>query len=722
MVGTALAVFSRRLVPDDAAARMLSTAAAIALTSICLALWFVFFSGFSGRLRRAAAAAIVATLVMLAATFRISDMSGGFVPHLVWRAHRPPDGAVPAPLHPVARWLADRAADVFVLMAPLALAAWLLAFLGRKSALRWLPAAMLLALAVAGNIAAARAWHRPAEILARLGHKPPHTAQVPAGSKAVPHQLENKRQLPGSQPGQETAHEAGDAHTASVQSNDVQIESAQAPNGQHGPLQPASARPNNPQPGGVQTGSVQASGVQAGGVQAGSVQPGSVQPRNVRSPASGKRASAHAAHQDGTQPGANAQRVDVTPVPHGPHDFPQFLGPDRNGSLSGRGLARDWTAHPPRLVWKLPIGPGWSGFAVVGDYAVTQQQLEELELVVCYSLKSGEVLWSHGNRVRFSSVIAGDGPRATPTIAEGRVFALGSTGILNALALADGSPLWDTDILVDHAAKPLPWGQSGSPLVVDGLVVVNPGGPQGHSLAAYDAVSGELRWHAGNDAASYASPTLVTLAGKQQIVMVNQFSVTGHDPATGTLLWTYPPPGLKDHTWLSQDPKVPQPLAVSPNRLLIAAGYGLGSMLLELEPRSGGDWQVRELWDGFNRHLKPKFTNLVLHEGHVYGLDDGTALTCLEIATGERRWKQGRYGHGQVLLVDDLLLVQSDTGRVALVEASPRGYRELASFQAIEGKTWNTPTLAGRMLLVRNDREAACYELPTVAASARHNR
>lgn len=672
VLGTAVAFSSRRFVPDDAAARMLSTAAAMALTCVCLALWFVFFSGFSGRIRRAAAAAIVTTLVMLAATFRISDMSGGFVPHLVWRAYRRPDGAVPAPLHPVARWLADRAAAVFVPMAPLALAAWMLAFLVRKGPLRWLPAAMLLALAVAGNIVAAKAWHRPAETLARLGQTGPPTAQVPARATAARPLLKSKRHPPGGQPGQENVDQTGGAQAASLHGGDVQAESAQAQNGQSGS---------------VQTGS-------------------------IRSPASDKKASAQAAHQGGIQPTTHAQQVDLVPLPEGQLDFPQFLGPDRNGCLRGRALARDWTAMPPRLLWKLPIGPGWSGFAVVRDYAVTQQQLEDLELVVCYSLKSGEVLWSHGNRVRFSSVIAGDGPRATPTIAEGRVFALGSTGILSALALADGSPLWETNILADHAAKPLPWGQSGSPLVVDGLVVVNPGGPQGHSLAAYDTVSGELRWHAGSDAASYASPTLVTLAGKQQIVIVNQFSVTGHDPATGTLLWTYPPPAETAHAWLSRDPKVPQPLAVSPNRLLIAAGYGVGSMLLELAPGGGSDWQVRELWYGFNRHLKPKFTNVVMHEGHVYGLDDGTALTCLEITTGERRWKQGRYGHGQVLLVDDLLLVQSDTGRVALVEANPRGFQELASFQAIDGKTWNTPALAGQMLLVRNDREAACYHLP----------
>lgn len=653
LLGTILAVLSRWLVPDDAAARMLSTASAIALTCVCLALWFVFFSGVSSRVRGATAAAMLATLVMLVAAFRISDLSGGFVPHLVWRAHHRPDGAVPAPLPPAVRWLAEHAATLFPVMAALVFSAWLFAFLRRGGVLRWLPAAMLVALAALANLAAAKAWHRPAGPLAALSGHTPHQNQArAAGERAsrpsTPHHSEHD----------------GTAQTASGKTSKAH----------NGPAHKGTAHEGSEQP-----------------------------------PARGDAQSPPTKH---VQHPAPAKAIDVTPVPCGPHDFPQFLGPDRNGCLRGRNLARDWTAQPPRLLWKQPIGPGWSSFAVVADYAVTQQQLDEMELIVCYSLKSGKVLWSHGNRVRFSSVIAGDGPRATPTIADGRVFALGSTGILNALALTDGTPLWETDILADHAAQPLQWGQSGSPLVVDGLVVVNPGGPRGHSLAAYDAATGQPRWHAGDDAASYASPMLATQAGRPQIVMVNQYSVTGHDPSTGGLLWTYPPTEQKAHTWLAPDPKVPQPLVVSADRLLIAAGYGLGCMLLELTPGAAEHRKVRELWDGFNRQLKPKFTNLVLHEGYVYGLDDGTALVCLDVESGARRWKQGRYGHGQILLVDDLLLVQSDTGRVALVEASPEGYRELGSFQAVEGKTWNTPALAGRLLLIRNDREAACFELP----------
>ncbi|MCL6501633.1 MAG: PQQ-like beta-propeller repeat protein [Pirellulales bacterium] len=639
VLGIALAVGARRLVPDDAAARMLSTAAALALTGGCLALWLVFFSGCSTRFRVAAAAAMLATLLLLVAAFRISDVSGGFVPHLVWRAHVRPDGAVPAPMHPLARWIAQSAQSVFLAMAPLALGAWLVAFLARGRVLRWLPAAMLLGVAAVGNLAAARAWQRPARPLAATRLPAADGAASHVSGKSTQHKPTQRRRKEGPQGGVPDA-----AHPAD----------AQAAHGQ------------------------------------------------------GEAMSSSQAHA-GTAVAGAAEEAPAVGV--GADDFPQFLGPDRNATLRGRRLARQWAA-PPRLLWRQPIGPGWSGFAVVGNDAVTQQQLDELELVVCYDLKSGKLLWSHGSRVRYSSRIAGDGPRATPTIADGRVFALGSTGILHAIALADGRPLWEANILADHMADPLPWGQSGSPLVVGGLVIVNPGGPRGHSLAAYDAATGRLRWHAGDDAASYASPMLALLGGREQIVMVNQFSVTGHDPESGKVLWSYPPSEQPDHTWLSRDPKVPQPVVVSGDRLLISAGYGLGCMLLEVAPGGGNDWRVQELWPGFNRGLKPKFTNLVLHDGYLYGLDDGTALACLDLASGQRRWKQGRYGHGQLLLVDDLLVILSDAGKVALVEATPRGYRELASFQALEGKTWNTPTLAGRLLLVRNDHEAACYELP----------
>lgn len=395
-----------------------------------------------------------------------------------------------------------------------------------------------------------------------------------------------------------------------------------------------------------------------------------------------------------------SRRIDLSRAT--PRDFPQFLGPDRNGRLSGIGLARDWGARPPKLLWKRPVGVGWSSCAIVGDYLVTQEQRGDQELVACYELLTGQPCWTHADATRYDSVMAGDGPRATPSISDGRVYALGAKGLLNCLDGATGEVLWARDVVEQAAAAVPMWGKSNSPLVLDGLVVVSTGGPNGRSLQAFDKVSGVLAWEGGDDASSYASPVLATLAGTAQILSVNQQSVTGHDPSSGKVLWSYAWPGLQ--------PKVPQPVPVGPDRLLVCAGYGEGCKLLRLA--AGEPWTIQEVWS--NKLLKPKFSNVVLHEGHVFGLDDGRSLVCLEVSSGKRKWHSGRsgYGHGQLLLVDDLLLVQAESGEVALVEASAERFHELTRFTALADKTWNCAILSGQRLLVRNDREAACYELP----------
>ena len=380
-------------------------------------------------------------------------------------------------------------------------------------------------------------------------------------------------------------------------------------------------------------------------------------------------------------------------------DYPQFLGATRNGAVAGVRIADDWAARPPKQVWRRPIGAGWSGFAVSGGVAVTQEQRGNREMVVAYSLADGSPRWSHGDEAHYESTIAGEGPRATPTISRGRVFTLGSTGLLNCLDLETGKPIWRRDIAADNDSPPPDFGRSSSPLVVDDLVIVSAGGPSGRSLVAYQRESGEPAWRAGDDLASYSSPIVATLAGVRQIVVLNQSSVAGHDPATGRVLWNHP--------WPRTAPTVAIPLVVSENRVLLSAGYGVGSRLLQIS-RDGDAVNHTLVWE--SPRLKAKFANPVLHDGFVYGLDDGV-LVCLDLATGERRWKSGRYGHGQTLLVANRLIVQTEDGELILVEASPETHREIARFTVFQQKTWNPPALAGRYLLLRTDTEAVCYEL-----------
>ena len=397
-----------------------------------------------------------------------------------------------------------------------------------------------------------------------------------------------------------------------------------------------------------------------------------------------------------------------TVEPSSAEDYPQFLGPNRNAILGGIRLARDWSKRPPRLIWRQPIGAGWSGFAVLGDSAVTQEQHGEQETVFCYELKTGKVKWRHDDRAKYETVPAGIGPRATPTIVKDRVYTLGGTGILNCLDLATGRQIWSTDIVTD--TEMADWGMSGSPLVYDNLVVVSAGRMNGGSLVAYDRHTGEDVWSGGNDPAGYSSPLLTTLAGVRQILTFNYGSVSAHQPFTGKILWR--------HLWPSSTECVAQPVPLPRNRVFVSSGYGIGCKLFQIQrdEKSNPDGiedlsnlRASLVWE--TPRLKAKFTNVVYRDGYIYGLDDGV-LVCLDVDNGQRKWKRGRYGHGQVILVDDLLLVQTESGDVVLVEANPNAHHELTRFPALDSKTWNSPALAGSYLLVRNDREAACYDLP----------
>lgn len=384
-----------------------------------------------------------------------------------------------------------------------------------------------------------------------------------------------------------------------------------------------------------------------------------------------------------------------------PQDFPEFLGAGRRATLASTELESDWKAQPPKLLWRQPIGAGWSSFAVVGNYAVTLEQRDDDELVSCYEVATGRLCWAYRHPGRFYAALAGLGPRSTPTVHQGKVYSLGALGHLACLDGATGKPLWTHEIVSENQAPMPQWGKSCSPLVYEGKVIVSAGGAEGKSLVAYDAEKGEVVWTAGDDSSSYSSPTIMTLGGKPQIVIVNERLVVGHDPADGRVLWKNVWP---DDTKAS--PNVSQPLQVDDSHVLVTKGYGIGCALWKVDSAAGS---VEELWRTNN--MKTKFTNAVLKDGHAFGLDEGV-LSCIDLSSGNKTWKRGKYGHGQLLLVGDLLLVQSETGDVALVEANPKKYVELARFAAVGGQSWNCPALAGNKLLVRTDEEAACYELP----------
>jgi len=405
-----------------------------------------------------------------------------------------------------------------------------------------------------------------------------------------------------------------------------------------------------------------------------------------------------------------------------PRDFPRFLGPTGSAGLDGPTLDPDWDSTPPRLLWRTPIGAGWSGFAVSGDHAVTLEQRGEEEVVSCRSVTTGEPVWAVAVRARHETVLGGVGPRSTPTIREGVVYTTGATGWLHAIDGASGRAAWKKNILADlgidpagHAAA-VGWGRAGSPLVTDSLVIVPAGGPlfkpgpdgaTAVSLAAYDRATGERRWTAGRDQISFTTPELVTIAGREVVLAVNESRVVGYDPSDGRELWGFEWPGHSD-----SDATCSQAHVLDGDRIFISKGYGIGAAVFATPPAADPPaftavWQQPGM-------LKTKFTNVAIHAGHAYGLSDGI-LECVRLEDGQRRWKKGRYGQGQVLRVGGLLLVQAESGEVVLVECTPERHVERARLAALDGQTWNTLALSGDRLLVRNAEEAACYVLPLAA-------
>lgn len=386
-------------------------------------------------------------------------------------------------------------------------------------------------------------------------------------------------------------------------------------------------------------------------------------------------------------------------------DVPQFFGPQRNGVVKGAKLARDWKSTPPKELWRQPIGEGWAAYAVVQGRAYTQEQRGEEELVTCYDLFSGKLLWAHADKVRFSQWQSGDGPHATPTVQEGKVYAYGATGLLNCLDAGTGKSIWQRSVLEETGQKNIEWGTSSSPLLVDDLVVVTGGRGPAPVLLAYRKDTGAPAWKAGEDEASYASPMLAVLAGRRVILSNNARALLICDPATGKV--------LLDYAWGGSNwPKASQPLVLGQDRVFLSAGYGMGCQMLKITAAPDGTFVATELWTGMK--MKTQFNSPAEHAGHAYGLDDGR-LSCLDLETGERLWKEGRFASGQTLLVDDLIIVQNESGPVHLAIAQPEGYEDLGKVEALSSKTWNHPTLAGRYLLVRNDREAVCYELPVIS-------
>ena len=398
----------------------------------------------------------------------------------------------------------------------------------------------------------------------------------------------------------------------------------------------------------------------------------------------------------------------------------QFLGSDRNGVIRNEEFSVAWGDKLPTVLWKIPIGAGWSSFAVSNGLAITLEQIDDQESLTAFELTTGKVVWRHKSPGRHMQAFGGLGPRATPTIHRTKVFSQTALGIVSCVELETGKLVWEQDLLKlaginqETSEKSISWGRSGSPLVFDGQVVVPFGGKTNNgttrSLISFDLETGKEIWSGGDQQIAYSSPVLLNLCGVRQIVSINEGSATGHNSRNGLVLWSTPWPSKSNGDACSS-----QPVAVDSRRLLLGKGYALGSKLIELSYSGTSEsnesdptfWKVDTVWSN-TRILKTKFTSATAFDGLLYGLSDGI-LECVDPRDGSRVWRGKRYGHGQSMIVNGHLLITTEDGRVVLIPAtaSDQGH-EIAQLPVLEGVTWNVPAVAGPFLLIRNAEFAAC--------------
>ncbi|GEM_PF-328247 len=407
--------------------------------------------------------------------------------------------------------------------------------------------------------------------------------------------------------------------------------------------------------------------------------------------------------------------------------FPQFLGPNRNLKVDWLTIDKTAKAKSIKVNWCKPLGFGWSGFTVVDGVAFTMEQHGPWEVVTAYQALDGKRIWYHRDRHRHDEAAGGVGPRSTPTFHNNRLYTLGAIGTLNCLAADTGKLIWQKELTKEFDLPTtvynqgqdnqydvenigVIWGRAASPLVAGDKIVVPIGGQTGNrtTLAAFSLQDGSKIWATGERQISYGSPDLVTLLGKQQILIINEDTVTGHDPETGVELWQHSRPGESGGS-----ANTSQPVVVAPNQVLLTKEYGLGGELIEVSIDQDDKWSTQSVWKN-SRVLKTKFTIAAISGNYAYCISGGN-LECVDWRTGERMWRGDRFQHGQMLLVNDVLVVMSEVGDLNFVQATPDEYILLTTKQdVLSGRCWNTLCLFEDKLLVRSELEAVCLTLPTV--------
>ncbi len=409
----------------------------------------------------------------------------------------------------------------------------------------------------------------------------------------------------------------------------------------------------------------------------------------------------------------NVAGSDHQPMPASGEDWPRWRGPRGDGTWRGPKLPAKWPEDGLRRAWRRELGGGYGGIAVSdGRVFVMDRQLEpDVERILCFDAVSGQSVWTHSYPVSYSGVSYDNGPRSTPTVFDGRVYALGALGNLFCLKVLDGEVVWSRDLVADFHARVPMWGLSASPLVYEDTVIVHPGAEPDGCYIAFDRDDGEQRWRSLSDAAGYATPIIIRHIESDQLVGWTPANVCGIDPRTGELLWNVP--FQVNYGTAIADP-------IFQEGLILVSSYYDGSKAIRLGDEPG---EAEVVWHD-RRDLRGLMAQPLYRDGHGYLLDKRHGLTCFELATGKRVWDddnrmtpKGRNPQATMVWLgdEDRAIVLNSDGDLILSRLNPGGYQEQSRVNII-GRTWAHPAYAGNCVYARSDTEIVCVLLPATAA------
>ena len=384
-------------------------------------------------------------------------------------------------------------------------------------------------------------------------------------------------------------------------------------------------------------------------------------------------------------------------------DWPQILGPGRNGIYTGPEIVPSFPRSGPPLIWKRDVGAGFAGPAVAGGRLVLFHRVNNRETVEAMDALTGKTIWTFDYPTGYRDDFGFDeGPRAVPVIAGGRVFTHGADGMLHGIDFATGKSLWSVDTRKVFQAPKGYFGVASSPLVDGDRVMVNVGGKSA-GIVAFDAATGKTLWSSQVDEASYSSPIAADIAGQHLGVFFTRTGLVALDPSTGAARYVF-----RWRARMAASVNAATPIVVK-DQIFLSASYGTGAVLLQVANNA-----VKLVWSG-DESLSNHYSTSVYKDGYLYGFEGrqefGQSLRCIELATGKVMWNVEGFGAGTLLVAGEALVVTRESGELVLAPASPKAFRYASRAALIPGVVRAYPALANGRYYVRNDRQLTAFDL-----------